>query len=293
WRHSMPDAAELAVVVLLGVVAAALVARPLLGRSAAGGPADAHAEADALDETALRHRVALEALRDVEADRRAGSLDEPAYLRLRAEAEAEAARTLTELDRRRAAAPHHAGPTRDRVARRVVAGAGLALGAAVLGGYLLPPPAGLASQTVDVRERALERAVARVEANPRDPQALSQLADALLATGDADDRARGARVLIGLIGLQPQNVDAYRRLITAYVEAGDYRNAAAATESLADVAPPGAPDVPFFRALIARAEGRTDDASRELERFLGLAPDDPRARMARRLLDELRAGGAP
>jgi cytochrome c-type biogenesis protein CcmH/NrfG len=135
--------------------------------------------------------------------------------------------------------------------------------------------------------------VARVEVNPRDPQALSQLADALLATDDADDRARGARILIGLIGLQPQNVDAYRRLITAYVEAGDYRNAAAATESLADVAPPGAPDGPFFRARIARAQGRTDDASRELERFLGLAPDDPRAPMARRLLDELRAGGAP
>jgi cytochrome c-type biogenesis protein CcmH/NrfG len=174
-----------------------------------------------------------------------------------------------------------------------VAGAGLALAAGVLAGYLLPPQAGLASQTVDVRQRALERAVARVEANPRDPQALSQLADALLATGEPDDRARGAQVLIGLIGLQPENVDAYRRLITAYVEAGDYRNAAAATDSLADVAPAGAPDVPFFRALIARAEGRSDDASRQLERFLELALDDPRVPMARRLLDELRAGAAP
>jgi cytochrome c-type biogenesis protein CcmH len=288
----MPDLFEPVVLVVIGLIAAAVVARPLLRPTPprTGGAADT--VTDAGEAAELRHRVALEALRDVDADRRAGSLDDATYARLRDEAEAEAARTLAELDRaRHAADAAPPAPRRDPVARRVAAFLGAALVAAVAIGYVLPAPVGVASQIVDVRQRALERSLARVEANPRDPQALSQLADALLATGDAADRANGARVLIALIDLQPENVDAYRRLISAYIEAGDYRNAAAATDSLAEVAPTGAPDLPFLRGLIARGEGRTADAAREFERFLQLAPDDPRAPMIRRLLDEADSSG--
>jgi cytochrome c-type biogenesis protein CcmH/NrfG len=289
----MPDLLEPALLAAIGLIAAAIVARPLLRGHTAPAPGP-DPVADAVASAEVRHRVALEALRDVEADRRAGSLDDPTYARLRAEAEAEAARTLAELDRAHDAvgldgAGRAAG--RDPVARRLTMIVGAALVVAIAVGYLLPAPVGLASQTVDVRQRALERSLARVEANPRDPQALSQLADALLATGDPADRARGAQVLIALIALQPENVNAYRRLITAYIEAGDYRNAAAATDSLAEVASEGAPDVPFFRGLIARGEARPADAAREFERFLELAPDDPRAPMIRRLLDEADVGG--
>lgn len=288
----MPDLLEPALLTAVVLVAAAIVARPLLRRYTAPAPGPDHI-ADAIASAELRHRVALEGLRDVDADRRAGSLDDPTYARLRAEAEAEAARTLADLDRARDAVGLDStgqAAGRDPVARRVAAIVGAALLVAIAVGYLLPAPVGLASESVDVRQRALERSLVRVEANPRDPQALSQLADALLATGDQADRARGAQVLIALIGLQPENVDAYRRLITAYIQAGDNRNAAAATDSLAEVAP-HAPDVPFFRGLIARAQGRSQEAAREFERFVELAPDDPRAPMIRRLLAETEAGG--
>ena len=49
------------------------------------------------DAAALRHRVALEALRDVEADRRAGSLDDAGYADQLAEAEARASETRAAL----------------------------------------------------------------------------------------------------------------------------------------------------------------------------------------------------
>ena len=45
---------------------------------------------------AIRHRVALEALRDVETDRRAGSLDDAAYEAQRAEDDADRARAAFE-----------------------------------------------------------------------------------------------------------------------------------------------------------------------------------------------------
>jgi cytochrome c-type biogenesis protein CcmH/NrfG len=289
----MPDLLEPALLAVIALIAAAIVGLPLLRHQTAPAPGPDRM-ADAIESAELRHRVGLEALRDVESDRRAGSLDDSTYARLRAEAEAEAARSLARLDRTRDAVGRHGSPPAarpDQVARRLAAIIGAALVVSIAVGYLLPAPVGLASQTVDVRQRALERSLARVEANPRDPQALSQLADALLATGDPADRARGAQVLIALIGLQAENVDAYRRLITAYIQAGDYRNAAAATDSLAAEAPEGAPDVPFFRGLIARGEGRKADAAREFERFLELAPDDPRAPMVRRLLEEAGSGG--
>ena len=85
----MPEPLLLAVAL---VVAGAVVLLPL--RRA--GPALAD---DGRDAAAVRHRVALEALLDVEADRRAGSLDDASYAEQRAEVEARAAATASALDR--------------------------------------------------------------------------------------------------------------------------------------------------------------------------------------------------
>src|SRR6185436_4494284 len=76
---------------VMGLVVAAAIAWPIL-RPRSTVTFDTQADAEA---QALRHRVALDALLDVEADRRAGSLDDASYERERAEAEARAAETLT------------------------------------------------------------------------------------------------------------------------------------------------------------------------------------------------------
>ncbi|MGH2402603.1 MAG: hypothetical protein ACRDE6_07805, partial [Candidatus Limnocylindria bacterium] len=81
----MPEA----LILVLGLVAAAvIVLRPLTAERADDERTD-----DELEAAALRHRVALEALRDVETDRRAGSLDDAAYAEQLSQAEARAATT--------------------------------------------------------------------------------------------------------------------------------------------------------------------------------------------------------
>ena len=79
----------LAVLLVAGIVVLAPLRRP-----ATSVPEDI--ERDAAE---VRHRVALEALRDVDADRRSGSLDERGYAEQLAEAEARAAITRADLDR--------------------------------------------------------------------------------------------------------------------------------------------------------------------------------------------------
>ena len=80
---------EVLLLALALAVAAVVVLSPLRR------PADAEDDGDAgvaSDEGArIRHRAALEALRDVEADRRAGSLEDAAYAAALADAEALAA----------------------------------------------------------------------------------------------------------------------------------------------------------------------------------------------------------
>jgi tetratricopeptide (TPR) repeat protein len=127
----------------------------------------------------------------------------------------------------------------------------------------------------------------RIAADPRDTEALSALADAYLAGGTAEDRQRGAVALLALIGLQPENASAYRRLITAYMNAGDWTDARAALDAYAEFAGAAEADIPFFRGLLAlRADEDADEALRQFDRFLELAPDDPRAPMIRSLRAE-------
>ena len=238
----------------------------------------------------------LETLRDVEADRRAGSLDDAAYADQLAEAEARAAATRAALERPDALSPP-GGTPRARATRSGLVAAGV-IGALLMVGALLPAT-GLANRVV-VNEALADAQAGEAERQDRivellgalDPDApdaatLSALADAYLAGSTGDDLVRAAVTLQLLIEVEPDRADAYERLMTAYLRAGDYRNARAVHDSYATVATADPVEVAFFDGLIAlRGENDAAAALEAFERFLELAPDDPRAGMVRGLRDE-------
>lgn len=289
----------LLVAVLAGV--GAIVLAPMWQRGAAESPVVEGAEA-----LELRYRLAIEAVHDVEIDRRAGSLDEAGYLAQRAEAEERAAEALVELE-----TAHHdpAPPVAIRPAGRAAVILATAVVALVAVGYLVPAPLSLANPMVinqplaDAQRREAERQatmrrlLTALAATPRDAGVLSQLADAYLAGRTRDDLSRAAVALLAVISLDPNDVSAYRRLITAYINAGDWTDAASATDSLAKLASASTStsvDVAFFRGLIAlRGPGDRATALREFDRFLALAPNDGRAAMIRALRVEAAATPAP
>lgn len=289
----MPEPLVLLVGLLIG---AAFVVPPLLRR-----PADAPRDEGERDGAAVRHRVAIEALRDVEADRRAGSLDDAAYADQLAQAEARAAATRAALDQHSPGPVTALGP-QEHGPRLGLAAAGV-IGAVLMGGALLPST-GLANRVVvnealaDAREveAARQERIAELlgALDPEAPDAatLSELADAYLAGSTGDDLVRAAVSLRLVIELEPDRADAYERLLGAYLRAGDYRNARAVHGSYAAVATADPVELAFFDGLIAlRGEDDAAGALEAFDRFLGLAPDDPRAGMVRGLRDE--AAGVP
>jgi tetratricopeptide (TPR) repeat protein len=246
---------------------------------------------------AIRHRAALEALRDVEADRRSGSLDEAAYARELAEAEARAVATRAALD---AVPPPDAAP--DPRGRRVAAAAAGLIGAVLLAGSLLPAT-GIANQTVvDEARAAAEQAEAarqhRIDeltealaADPTDTDTLSELADAYLAGSTREDLVSAVRALQLLIAYEPERADAYERVVTAYIRADDWTNARAALDAYAELSTVDPVELAFLDGLVAlRGERDLAAARTAFDRFLELAPDDPRAPMIRGLREEA-AGG--
>lgn len=302
----MPDPREWLLLLVVGGAALLAIAWPLLGAHPPPEAEEAMEAAKAVladperESRAVRHRVALETLRDVEADHRAGLLDEESYRRQRAEAEERAAATL--VAQRQVPVPAPAAPGRRTRPALVVAGV---LVVAVLAGFALPRPVGIGEATStnqalaaalareDARQAEIGRLLAALSADPRDTQTLSDLADAYLAGDTADDRRRAAVALLALLSLEPGNASAYQRLVTAYINAGDWADAKAATESYAEVAADDDPDIPFFLGLIAlRGEGDADEAVRQFDRFLELAPDDARATMITSLRAEA-AGQLP
>ena len=279
---------------------------PLLARSATREAPAVPTEADADRETLLvRHRLALEALRDVEADYRAGSLDSEGHDTQRAEAEERAAGTLAALEAQQARRAQGPDPPPRTGDRRLVGLLGGLLAAGLLVGFALPAPIGLGERTVvnqpladaiaqeQARQAEIQRLLERITTDPHDAGAFSALADAYLAGGSADDLRRGAAALLLLVDLEPHNASAYRRLVTAYVTAGDWTDAGAALDAYTQIAADDEPDIPFFRGLIAlRGDGDLPEALQQFDRFLELAPDDPRAPMVRGLRAEA-AQGAP
>lgn len=283
----MPEA----LLLLVGlVVAGALVVRPLW-RPLPPAPSD--------DDAALvRHRVALEALRDVEADRRAGSLDDAAYAAQLAEAEARAAETRAALDRRAVAAQ----VVEDRAGRRALAVAGGLIGAVLVVGSLVPGT-GIANETrvneslaaaraaEEQRQERISQLQAALANDPQDPETLSALADAHLAGSSDEDLVRAAVALRVLVELEPDRADAYERIMTAYLRAGDHANARAAHDAYVELETADPVEAAFFDGVIAlRGEDDPARAAAAFDRFLDLAPDDPRAGMVRGLRDEATAG---
>jgi cytochrome c-type biogenesis protein CcmI len=292
----MPDFAQWALLGLVGLLVAVAIAWPLLRPGSRTVRFDTSPDAEA---RALRHSVALDALLDVEADRRAGSLDDASYERERAEAEARAAETLEPTPPYASPRAAASEPRRGRVA---VLGALVTL--ALLVGFALPGTVGLGQRTVvnqalaDAmareadRQAEIQRLLDLFAADSRDPQVVSDLADAYLAGDSPDDLQRAAVALQILLALQPENHSAYRRLINAYLVTAHYDDAQATTDSYATIADPDEPDIPFYRGLIALRRGDNDTAVREFDRFLELAPDDGRAPMVRSLRAEA-AGELP
>lgn len=196
------------------------------------------------------------------------------------------------------------GPATDRVrlsrpeARRLAVGVAVTLVALLGIGFLLPEPFSLAAETVvnqplaeaqaaeAARQAEIERLLAIIAADPSDTASLSDLADAYLAGPSAEDLQRAALTLLALIGLEPDEPDHYARLISAYIRAADWTDAAAATDALAELTPDSA-DVPFFRGLIAwQGRGDAAGALEAFDAFLAMAPDDPRVPMIRALRQE-------
>ena len=282
-------------ILLVGLVAAGVaVLRPLW----AAPPAEPRSD-EGRETAVLRHRVALEALRDVETDRQAGSLDDRAYAEQLAEAEERAAQTRGALDRQVAPAaspPRRAG----RGAAMMVAG--------IIGGVLLAgsfvPATGIGNRTEvnraladaqaaeAARQARISELLDALAERPRDTSTLSALADEYLAGTAPQDLVRAAVSLQLLIELEPRRADAYERIMGAYLRAGDATNARAAHGAYAELDESDPVEVAFFDGLIAlRAEDDAAAALAAFDRFLELAPEDPRAGMIRGLRDEARDAG--
>jgi tetratricopeptide (TPR) repeat protein len=252
-------------------------------------------EGDERRSAEVRHRVALESLRDVETDRRAGSLDDSAYALALDEAETRAAATRAALDRvPPTAEPRRASRTPAIVPLAVAATIGL-----VLVGASLLPAAGIANRTEineglaaaqaaeAARQHRIEELTEAFAADPEDAAVLSDLADAYLAGSSDADLAAAAAALQLLIAVEPDRADAYERIVSAYIRADDFGNARAALDSYEGVPSADPVEVAFLDGLIAlRGEGDEARAAAAFDAFLELAPDDPRAAMIRSLRGE-------
>jgi tetratricopeptide (TPR) repeat protein len=152
-------------------------------------------------------------------------------------------------------------------------------------------PLAAAQAAEAARQARITDLLERLRAEPRETTTLSALADQYLAGTGSDDLVRAAVALQLVINLDPGRADAYERLMSAYLRAGDATNARAVYDAYAQVASADPVELAFFDGLIAlRGENDAERARAAFDRFLDLAPDDPRATMIRGLRDEAEGG---
>jgi tetratricopeptide (TPR) repeat protein len=300
---------ELVVLLAALLLAGAFILAPLRRRAAATS-AERGTEVQDREALAERHRVALEALRDVEADRRLGSLDGETYAAERAAAEVRVAHARAALEAADATAdaPEASDGERrvgGRDARRAATLVAGLVAVALLAAMVVPAPVGVANVTIhdEAAAAAAEAEAARqarigelaeaVTESPHDVDLLLQLADAYLAGETRRDLVLGATVLAAAISVDSRSEAAHEKIITAYLRAGDYPNARAALDAYAALDPPPA-EVAFFTGIVAlRGESDFVAARDAFDEFLRLAPDDERAAMVRALRAEAEAAIGP
>ena len=248
----------------------------------------------------LRHRVALETLRDVEADRRAGSLDDATYAEQLAAAEARAAITRAALDdpQRRPACRRRAAPARRR-GRSSARAAAAVIGALLVVGSALPatgiangvvaelrPPVAEAAESArrDRIDELLGRPPPTLATRPRCRRWQTNTSGRVerggprrsgrRAAGIDRDRARPRR-----------RVRADHRCVSPRRRPKNARSVPTSYEALEAADPV---EVAFFDGLIALREGESAAAAAP-SIASSSSFDDPRASMVRGLRDEAEA----
>ncbi|MEZ0285155.1 MAG: tetratricopeptide repeat protein [Thermoleophilia bacterium] len=136
-------------------------------------------------------------------------------------------------------------------------------------------------------DQILNDAIARVENEPRNPEAYEELASAYAATEDYPQAIAAAR---RAVALEPDDLSRVQVLVSLQLQAGQ---AAAAVASLQDYTARNPEDAEAFLQLGQQAEqaGRTQLAQLAYQTFLRLEPDDPNAEAVRDRLNELSGAG--
>ena len=136
-------------------------------------------------------------------------------------------------------------------------------------------------------DQILNDAIARVENEPRNPEAYEELASAYAAKADYPQAIAAAR---RAVALEPDDLGRVQVLVSLQLQAGQ---AAAAVASLQDYTARNPEDAEAFLQLGQQAEqaGRTQLAQLAYQTFLRLEPDDPNAEAVQDRLNELSGAG--
>ncbi len=269
------------VVAVLAMVAALGIVTPYRRRSI---PA-LEPPADPLEDRRLALAIAL---RDLEAARGSGALEEADYARLREETEGRMARVLRVLDQRGADADvpprHRRGPSTWWIAIAVVAV--LALSAALVPALVRSLHDRTPSNTALIGAGSLAYFEQRVNDHPHDVAARLDLANRYLDAGmlsRAYDEYRSALLL------DPNDADALAHIGVLLHLSGDSQ-AGLASERTALALDPTYPDALFYKGLILlKGLNRPAQAIAPLNAYLKAAPYGSEGPEARRLLAEARS----
>jgi uncharacterized protein (TIGR02996 family) len=269
-------------------------------------------DADALASLESERDFLLRSLRDLDAERDAGNLDEERYRALKDDYTARAAAVLRSIEEGRDARPA-APPVAKR--RKVLTGgailafvlvAALALAAAAgkrHAGQTITGNAqsGRAPATADPSDAARRAALERqVQEHPDDPTAHVVYARFLLEKGEA---TAAVKEYVATARLDPKNPEAnayagWVSFLAAQSANADPRTAAELTDralSRLDAAVAAADDYPdahFFRGMVQlRGKGNPRAAVPDFERYLALVPSGPLNDQVKSLLDQARQAG--